>query len=280
MSPSVSTPGQVDAALQAWWQGDCALGRHFFAYQIDPDLPVAPESQSWIAENPGEFLVELDLPEGVMVITQTCDLRRTCEERPFVQVAPIVVISDASEFAGVVAERKPRYVTIPSLHAGNLAADLDRTFTLEKAVLAPWARTQGCNSDAEKRRLSHQLARKLGRAALPDDFRTLLKPLLNRWNKVEDRNDPEGRAFRDIAEVRVQATPNWYGSPTELFFWFILKDEAPSMDLSEVKKGWMAKLNPTARFAPIKGEFTRYELMKVASYLNSDQVDLDRLSPD
>lgn len=68
MSPTFSTPGQVDMTLGAWWQGDCAIGRRYFAYQIDPNLPVAPESQSWIAKNPGEFLVELDLPDGVMVI--------------------------------------------------------------------------------------------------------------------------------------------------------------------------------------------------------------------
>jgi len=280
VSPSFSTPGQVDAALKAWWQGDCALGTHYFAYQTEPTLPVSEESQAWVAANPGQPLVELDLPDGVMVITQTCDLRRSCEERPFVQVAPIVVISDTREFADIVAERRPQYVTTPSLHAGSLAADLDRCFTVEKTVLAGWARTKGCESDAEKRTLSRQLARKVGRAALPDDFRTLLKPLLNRWRKVEDRDDSEGRAFRDIAEVRVQAYPNWYASPTRLDFWFVLKDEAPVVDLSAVKTGWMAKLNPTARFGPIYGDFTRYELMKAATYLNSDQVDLDRLSPD
>lgn len=279
MGPSASIPSQVNEALEAWWQGDCALGLHYFAYQIDPGLPVAPESQSWIEANPGVPLVELDLPDGVMIVTQTCDLRRSCEERPFVQVAPIVILSDPREFADVISERRPQYVTIPSLHAANLAADLDRSFTIEKAVLASWARTQGCNSDGEKRNLSRQLARKVGRAALPDEFQTLLKPLLNRWKRIEDRDDSEGRAFRDIAEVRVQAYPNWYASPTRLDFWFILKDEAPVVDLSEVKKTWIDKLSSSGRFGPIAGDFTRYEVMKVATYLDSDHVDLDRLSP-
>jgi hypothetical protein len=197
-----------------------------------------------------------------------------------VQVTPLVALSDSNEFGDIVNERRPQFVTIPSLHPHHLAADLDRAFTLEKAVLASWTRTQGCSSDVERRLLSRQLARKIGRAALPDDLNALMKSLLKRWERVNERDDLEGKTVRDIAEVRVQAHPNWYASPTRLDFWFILKDTATSMDRSAVKTAWLAKLIPSERFSPIECDFTRYETMKVSTYLDSDQVDLDRLSPE
>jgi len=65
-----------------------------------------------------------------------------------------------------------------------------------------------------------------------------------------------------------------------LYFWFILKDEAPVVARKEIKTAWLEKLIPSARFSSIDGDFTRYDIMKVADYLGSDQVDLDRLSPE
>lgn len=280
MSPTFSSPGQVDAALKAWWQGDCALGPRYFAYLTEPTLPVSVESQAWITANPNLPLVELDIPDGVMLITQTCDLRRDCAERPFLQVAPLVALSSTEEFADVVARKNPQYVTLPSLHPLQLVADLDRALTIEKTVVASWTRTQGCFSDEERRLLSQQLARKIGRAALPDEVKGLMKSLLNRWNTVKHRDDLEGKTFRDLGEVRIQATPSWYASPAHLYFWFILKDDAPMVDRKGIEAAWLAKLAPSERFNPVEGVFSRYELMKVSNYLDSDQVDLDRLSPD
>lgn len=279
MSPKISTPSEVDEVLKAWWQGDCALGPHYFAYQIDPALPVSEESRAWATAYPDLALVEVDLPEGVMVITQTCDIRRECHERHFIQVAPLIVVPDPTVFEDVLAEHRPQYATIPPLHSRRLAADLDRVFTIEKAVLASWERTQGCTSDEERRILGRQLARKLGRAALPDKLKAFMKPLLRRWKDVKRKETLEGATFRDLAEVRVQATPGWYGEDVRLDFWFILKDEAPVVDRSAVKAGWLEKLKVSGTFTKVGGDFTRYDLMKVSTYFDSDMVDLDQLSP-
>jgi hypothetical protein len=62
----------------------------------------------------------------------------------------------------------------------NLAADLDRTMTVEKAVVAGWQRVQGCHSDDEARVFAQALARKRVRVALPDDFTAFIRGLQNR----------------------------------------------------------------------------------------------------
>ena len=285
MARPVTTPQDVDAELKHWWQGDCVLSAQHFFYLVNPSLPLFSESQVWAANNPGNELVEVDIPDGLMVLTQTCDIRRKCQERPFIELAPLVRLETPEagvpedEFDEVIGGRRPRYATIPALHASRLAADLDQTITVEKAVVANWDRAPGCGTDHDRRVLSRQLAHKRNRAALPDEFVGFMRTLERRFKEIKRKANQEGEAFRAIQEVRVQASPDWYADQVELFFWFILKDEAPEADREEVKKSWLARLGTSDRYVSIEGSFTRYDLMKVSTYFDSDMLELDRLSP-
>jgi hypothetical protein len=279
VSPIVSTPEEVDEILRSWWQGDFVLGAQPFVYCINPFLALAPKSQEWIASYPGESIVEMTIQNGLMVLTQTCDIQRDCRDRPFMEVAPLVTLADSGEFTDVIDGARPRYATVPPLHSRRMAADLDRSLTVEKAAVATWERMPGCTTDKERRELGRHLAQQRGRAALPDEFTTFMRPLERRWKEVKRKDTLEGQTFRAIAEVRVHAFPRWDAETVELFFWLILKDEAADVNRSSVMDGWFRKLGSSERFVSLKGAFTRYDLMKVATYFDSDRLDLDRLSP-
>jgi hypothetical protein len=80
----------VDTALKEWCQGDCALGEHWFVHRFNPQRPLTSHSAD-VAQK------EADLAEsgvrGFAVVTQTCDIVRSCNERLFIEVVPLVEVS-------------------------------------------------------------------------------------------------------------------------------------------------------------------------------------------
>lgn len=91
-----------------------------------------------------------------LVVTQTCDVVRKSRDRPFVEVSPLVELAP-DDFD--LAARRPRYGVVPALADKRLVADLDRTMTVEKSVVADWCRVPGCRTDAETRAFASALAR-------------------------------------------------------------------------------------------------------------------------
>jgi hypothetical protein len=84
----------IDARLQDWQQGDVLLaGEVPFVYLADYDRPVTLHAQQAAAADQsagGDSLgvISVDVP-GLAILTQTCDLIRSCLERPLVQVAAL-----------------------------------------------------------------------------------------------------------------------------------------------------------------------------------------------
>jgi hypothetical protein len=113
----------VDAALQEWRQGDCVLGEQWFIHRFDPELPLTDESAAVAGE--GVDLAESAV-RGLIVLTQTCDIVRKSIGRPFIEVAPIVEVSEQVAHE-IERGRRPLYGIIPALRIYRLVADLDRT---------------------------------------------------------------------------------------------------------------------------------------------------------
>ena len=162
---------EVDAALQEWQQGDYVVGEHWFVQRFHSQRPLTQESTGVAQE-------ETDLAEsevrGFVVVTQTCDIVRTCRTRPFVEIVPLVEV-DEKQLYQIQRSRQPQYAYIPGVGELNLVADLDRVMTVEKAVIAEWERKSGCQNDQEIRVLGQALARKRARFAFPDDFNQFAK---------------------------------------------------------------------------------------------------------
>lgn len=269
---------RIDAALAEWRQGDTTLDARWFVHAGDPSRPLT----SVAAEAAGEGLQVLTSEvEGAVLMTQTCDIVRSCIERPFVEVSPLVEVP-ADRLHEIERARRPGYAFIPMLAARHLVADLDRVMTVEKSIVASWSRTPGWSSDAEGRAFAQALARKRARFAFPDDFTVLVRKMLARLTDKHDRNTEEGRALRALREIRVRASPSWdapYG--VQLMFWCVRNDEDTTFEgktWAQLLEGWLRLVPDGGRFTSIEGQVVSLERLSAAEYVHSDPLDLDHLS--
>jgi hypothetical protein len=267
----------IDATLSEWSQGDCAIGDDFwFVTRFDPQRPLTPAAE--------DIAAETDLAEsavsGFVVVTQTCDLVRSCAERPFLEISPLVSV-DAELLAEIKRLKRPNYAYIAGVAERHLVADLDRVMTVEKAVVAAWARIPGCQSDADTRDFAEALARKRSRFAFPDDFTSFAKKLQKRMQDKHEKTSPEGEALRALEQIRVSATPAWDAKNVELIFWFIRAEKDDRFKGEEWHKLldiWLQLLPTSGRFSPVHGFVKSLEDMTAKEYTQSDRLDLDRLS--
>src|SRR5258708_7791587 len=82
---------RIDRALQAWRQGDLALEEEWFVHVGDPAEPLT-EVAAEAGVGGTQALTSAAL--GLAVVTQTCDVIRTCVERPYLEVSPLIRLSD------------------------------------------------------------------------------------------------------------------------------------------------------------------------------------------
>lgn len=268
---------EVDTILKEWCQGDFVLGEHWFVQRCNPKRPLT-EASSDAAEE-GTDLVE-DEVRGFVVVTQTCDIVRFCDSRPFIEVVPLVEVDEQCLYE-VRRSRRPQYAYIPGVAELNLVADLDRVMTVEKAVVAEWERKSGCQNDEEIRALGQALARKRVRFAFPDDFTELAKKLQKRMQDKHDKSSIEGEALRALREIRVRAAPSWGAPKIQLMFWFIRDEEQVQergLGWDRHLKQWLQLIPASGRFQSVEGLVVSLEDMTAKDYVESDPLDLDRLS--
>ncbi len=167
---------EIEAALRNWRQGDVSLDSGLeFIHLADPTCPHTATSVEAVATAHGgatqaaENIVVAEEVKGVVVLTQTCDIVRPWEDRPFVEVAPLVGLDDET-VEQVRRLKRPAFAYVPGMAEKGLVADLDRVMTVEKAIVASWTRVSGWRTDTESRMFSRALARQRSRFAFPDDF--------------------------------------------------------------------------------------------------------------
>lgn len=267
----------IDNALAAWRQGDCVLGEHWFAHRLDKSFSVTNAGR--IAAEAGADLAEQEV-QGFVIVTQTCDIVRSCEDRHFVEVCPLVEV-DNDQLRAIQRGRRPAYAFVPLLSARRLVADLDRVMTVEKPLVATWERTPGWSTDAEARAFALALSRKRVRFAFPDDFTALAKKLQHRLANGHDKNTDHGRGLRALREIRVCASPSWGTTQVEIFFWFIRDERDADFEgksWADLLKEWLRLVPTMGRFNSIEGQVVTLQDMNAEEYVDSDPLDLDNLS--
>lgn len=273
-----ATLDRIDEALLVWRQGDCVLGEHWLLFRLDVGAPITEEARVAAAEGADAGEAEV---RGLMLLTQTCDIVRSCRNRPFVEVCPLVEVDDG-EFEVIRKGRRPNYAYIPGIADDTrLVGDLDRLMAVEKAVVAGWNRLNGCRDDDEVRRLSLALARKRARFAFPDDFVAFVKDLQSRLTSKHNKNSDEGRALRALREIRVRAAPSWDAEQVQLTFWFIRHDDEPEFEgqtWDNYLESWLARVRDDGRFHSVEGAIVTLDDITARDYVESDQLDLDHLS--
>ena len=240
MSLDATRIADIDARLQHWNQGDIILRPSFpFVYIADYDQPITSGSRaaSAAADKPSNLLgtVAVRVP-GVTVVTQSCDLVRSCRDQPYVKVAALQLVNQ--DFLDTVRKgQRPRYVYIPGIADQLLVANLDAISTVEKAIIAsidPKHRVRGCQTDAEVRELSAGLSRNLSRFAFPDNFSIAMKGvqdrILAKHGKVtrdgKGKITNEGKVLTALREIRVACSPSWSAASPTLTFYFIFNDRS------------------------------------------------------
>jgi hypothetical protein len=269
-------PDQDDgeAPLGAWRQGDCVLGDHWFAYRIDPANPLTEAARA--AARDGADLAEASVA-GFVIATQTCDIVKSQGDRDFVEVCPLVEVSETI-YSDVRRKSRPRYAIVPALAARRLVADLDRTMTMEKPVVEEWVRVPGWKTHAEERAFAQALARKRSRPAFPDEFVEHIQDFQKRIKDKHNRESEEGRALRAIREIRVHAAPDWQATQISLTFWFIRLDDKMPQGLEKQVDSWLALVPVTDAFVAVDAHVVTLSEMTAAEYVDCDELDLDRLS--
>ena len=207
--------GAVDTALRVWRQGDFSLDSGLeFIYLAGTTHPHSPDFEQFAPPSGDREVIEpkatpvADEVCGLVVLSQTCDLVRGCRSRPYVEVAPLVEVPEEL-LRETRRLRRPAFAYVPLAAEKRLVADLDRTMTVEKAVVAHWHRQQGCQTDEERRAFADALTRKRARFAFPDDFVAAASQLQDRLIKKHARATGEGAHLRAVREIRVQAAPSW-----------------------------------------------------------------------
>lgn len=272
---------RINTSVSQWRQGDVGSLRvvNWIAAPSDPITDASAAAARDVDAATAVVHVEV---EGVVLITQTCDIVRDCRTRPFVIVAPLVTLKNPAASEALRGMR-PRFVNVPAL-GPFVFADLDHLVTVEKSVLARLPRTPGTTSDEEIRRFGLQVGRKMSRFAFPDDLAVALRGLVARIRNKHAKDSAEGRALAALEEIRITATPDWSGDRVGCFLIFAppTRDEADeTMDAAAWERlitGWIAKTEPFGIIDVIEGAMIPLDELTAREYLDSDPLDLDYLS--
>ena len=277
----------VDHAMQTWRQGDVCLDNGLeFLHLADLSRPHSAASvqvTEMLASNDEGFEAGgtpvLDNVLGMAVLSQTCDVVRGCQERPFVEVAPLVEVPE-SWVEEVRRLKRPAFAYVPATADRQLVADLDRTMTIEKALIAGWPRTPGWAADRNRRDFARALARKRSRFAFPNDFVIAARSLQERLIKKYPKQTDEGAHLRALREIRVRAAPSWDDDEVQLSWWFVKESDPVGVpaDWPTFVGKWLDLLDQGSRFHVESFVACRLEDMTALDYVESDQLDLDRLS--
>lgn len=280
MTPEQIT--EIDKCLASWCQGDVALGGSVpFVHLADLGVPTTDNAEQLAAEQGPHGLGVVSAEVfGLVVVTQTCDIVRTCRDRPFVEVCPLVELSD-DHVALVQQGRMLRFAALPALENPKLAADLDRVMTIEKGLLASITchRKRGVGSESEAQILTEILGRKRTRAALPDAFVSAVASMRDRILDKHKRASREGDFLRAVREIRVRGVPDWTASVIEVEFLFVFDRGRNIPDDADHWIKRLVDLVPASSWiADAEGRAVGLDQLSAASYIESYRLDLDHLS--
>lgn len=256
-------PGKESPLLDEWRQGDLAL------------FPL--ELSVLMIDNQGVFWKAMDAAYGVVVLSQSCDIIREVEARPYVQVAALVPATIA-ELQRAVNKEVPSRIHLNCLLDKELLIDLDVIATVHKSVVATWSRTQGCLDDHERRRVAAGFARHRQRFAFPDKFNDLITPVRSWIEKKRNKQSVQGNFVRALHEIR--ALCDDWEAPTELTFLAVVSHIPTPDELARWEESAKSLEAKAAHDDYPKAEFriVTYDNISAREYRDSDRLDWEGLS--
>jgi len=259
-----------------WRQGDCVLQPSDFLWLTDVHFPLT-EAGKAAAEEEAEVAAQTFL--GAVVLTQTCDIVRSCDERHFLEVAPLVEV-EPPQLSEIRKGKQLGYLYVPALTEKRLVGDLSRPMTVEKSVVAGWERVPGWSSDQEGRDLSRAIVRRLERFAFPDDIVKMYGNWERKIKKVHGKASPEGQVLLQLSEIRVEACPGWDAEEVDITFLCIVPEECGELEDQVLAQfpAWEALIEKPKRVAKVEFDVERLSTLSALRYLASSRMDFDHLS--
>ncbi|MCP5468850.1 MAG: hypothetical protein H7A32_06235 [Deltaproteobacteria bacterium] len=271
---------QVNQFVKTLQQGDCILGDCTFLFGLASCYPLKEGVEKNNQERI-EYIEESVI--GLCILTQTCDLVRTCQERRYIEFAPLQI--EEKDYLPIKKFKRPSYVAIPVLESEKIIVNLEKTMTLEKPVLALWHNTKdfeikrGLKTESQITAFSWALARKRSRFAFPDEFVKVVKPFLKRINKKYDKKTDEGRLLAEIKEIRVRAEPSWTSGNSTLMFYFFVETKDFEMDGADQIESWRELIDiKNSSYIDAHMFLVDYDDLSAREYKESVPLDLDALS--
>lgn len=197
-----------------------------------------------------------DCPEGVVLLSQTCDIVQG--NRPNVLVAKVVSLT-ATDSAAALRGSMPRFVHVPNAVEPTLFVDLEYCATVSKSAIVDRTRILrgvDTNDHEEVSAFAARVARRFSRFPFPDDVQPSFRPLQREVrSKYQRQASPLGRALRRALELRIEAD-DWFSRPLNLTIHMIVASDAvPSPEEIEFAAppaaliAWMDADGPTSRSA-------------------------------
>lgn len=212
--------------------------------------PISHGVRQAAAAGDGVVLAQMALDRFV-VLTQTCDLVRPAQDRPFVQIAAVVDSADPSSLKG----DRPRFVPLP--WAGDQAcADLDTIAVLEKPlyerIVAAQTATPARPTHDQARRFAYGIGRFFNRFAFPDDVTHAVRPLGQLFKDKHNRaTSPVQAALQAVTQIRASpAGGDWDAAVLDVMLHFIVAEDTlspPDPDEARPDSDLVAWADDTAR---------------------------------
>ena len=206
---------------------------------------------------------------------------RNCEGREYAEVSPLVQI-EPDWIQDIQKGRRPRYAYLPGLADRNLVVDLDRTMTVEKAVVANGLEFQ----DARRMMRGWPLLKLLRVSGYALLFQMGSTPASRNFGHVSSvmkaRQQMKVSLLRLWTKFEFNQAHIGMRTKITVLFWFLL-EAGTAIDFDASRKvidKWISLTDFTSPFALAHTAFNLVEPrdMTVQDYKNSYRLDYDDVS--
>ncbi|AGG66858.1 hypothetical protein [Corynebacterium callunae] len=178
---------------------------------------------------------KLETPEGVAIISQTCDVVQS--SKSYCLVAPVLI--DLSDRAKKDADkgRKPLHLYLKNSDGIEQVVNLEKAISIPKVQLEGQpvtSRIDGGASGKAARQLSWRITRAFGRFPFPDEVYPAFRKLREKVQSSSGKNGNFSRVLDLVQDIRVSAD-QWERPGRNLTLYVIVSEEllSPIEDLDD-----------------------------------------------
>ena len=108
--------------------------------------------------------------------------------------------------------------------------------------------------------------------------------MIDRIKKKHARNSSEGRALKNLEEIRITGVPSWHAEKIDVFISFspetkdVANDVMSDEEWNKCIEQWLTLVEPQGVIKSVDGAMNPLDEMTARQYIDSQPLDLDYLS--